>query len=292
MIGQLIDTIRYSLKKLPTNWQTNIHFIDTDYGKLRVLDTQGNKPIIINVPDGPNVMEHHEQLIEALSKHFRVICFEFPGFGYSYPSQKYDYTLEKSAKLILNLMDILKIERASLSFSCSNGFYAMKAAELAPDRFIHLFLAQTASFHSMKSWVETNIPKVLTYPIIGQLANISIEKKFAKVGYKYLLPKGTDLTSYENKALHSLNHGGCYCIASLVQGLTAELDNTLKLLDIPTTLIWGTKDYTHRKTNKSAILAHLPLCEIIEFDNCGHYPELENTNHFVKLVNERLQNKI
>jgi pimeloyl-ACP methyl ester carboxylesterase len=292
MIGQFIDTIRYSLKKMPTQWQANIHFIDTDYGRLRVMDTQGNKPIIINVPDGPNVLEHHEQLIEALSKNFRVICFEIPGFGYSYPSQKYDYSLDKSAKLILNLMDILKIERASLSFSCSNGFYAMNAVKLAPDRFIHLFLAQTASFHSMKDWVKTNIPKVLTRPIIGQLANISIEKKFAKVGYKYLLPKGTDLSNYENKALHSLNNGGCYCISSLVQGLTVELDSTLKLLDVPTTLIWGTKDYTHRKTDKNDILRHLPHCEIIEFDNCGHYPELENTHHFVKLINERLQNKI
>jgi pimeloyl-ACP methyl ester carboxylesterase len=287
MIGQFIDTIRYSLKKLPSNLQPNINFIDTDFGKLRVFDSQSNKPVIINVPDGPNVMEHHEQLIEELSKNFRVICFEFPGFGYSFPSQKYDYTLEKSGKLILNLMDILKIERAYLSFSCSNGFYAMKAAEFAPDRFIHLFLAQTASFHSMKNWVETNIPKVLTYPVLGQVANVLIDKKFAKVGYKYLLPKDTDLTVYENKALHSLKHGGCYCISSLVQGLTVELDSTLKLLDIPITLVWGTKDYTHRKTNKNDILTQLPNCEIIEFDHCGHYPELENTNNFVKLVNER-----
>jgi pimeloyl-ACP methyl ester carboxylesterase len=287
MTGNFVDTIRLSKSKLP-NQGVNVQLVETDYGKLRVLDTKGNKPVIISVPDGPNVIEHHQVLIEKLSVNFRVICFEFPGLGFSFPISKYDYSFESAAKTLLQLMNILEVEKAALCFSCSNGFYAIKAAEIAPERFTHLFLTQTLSVYSMKDWMQLSIPKILTYPIIGQLINSFTEKKLAKIWYKAALPKSTDKTEYQNIALHSLNNGGCFCLSSLVQGLIPELNSSLQQIQVPSTQIWGKKDYSHRKTDNKSILKHLPNCEIIEFDNCGHFPELEFTDKYVKLVTERL----
>lgn len=288
MVGNFVDTFRLKFRKMPTNWQPLLKMVETDYGRLRVLDTEGQKPIIISVPDGPNVIEHHEHLIQKLSDRFRVICFELPGVGFSYPSLQHDYSIERCAKIILNVMDILKIERASLSFSCSNGFYAIKAAEIAPERFVHLFLAQTPSLKSMKEWSHAAIPKILTYPIIGQVANAVLEKKLANIWYKMALPKEMDKTGYQNIALNALKTGGCFCLSGLVQGLAQDLNSSLSNLQVPSTQIWGKKDYSHRKTNPQSILEHLPNCEIIEFENCGHFPELENTDSYVKLIQERL----
>jgi pimeloyl-ACP methyl ester carboxylesterase len=287
MKGNFIDTIRLGKSKLPNN-KLNMQLIETDYGRLRVLDTKGNKPVIISVPDGPNVIEHHQSLIEKLSVNFRVICFEFPGLGFSFPTMEHDYSFERSAKILLQLMEILRIDRAALCFSCSNGFYAIKATEIAPERFTYLFLTQTPSVHSMKDWTDLTIPKILTYPIIGQLINSFTEKKLARIWYKTALPKSTDKTEYERIAFNSLNKGGCFCLSSLVQGLIPESNSSLKQIRVPSTQIWGKKDYSHRKTDNKTILEHLPNCEIIEFDNCGHFSELESTDNYVKLVNERL----
>lgn len=289
MAGNFIDVFRLRLKKRPSFWDSNIKIIETDYGRIRVWDTQGNNPVIINVPDGPNVIEHQSELVEELSKTFRVICFEFPGLGFSYPSSSYDYSFERSAKIILHLMDVLNVNRACLSFSCSNGYYAIKAAQLAPHRIIHLFLAQTPSLYSMKEWMDNNIPKILTFPIIGQLVNSLQEKKMTQMWYKYALPKETDSSVYKIKALKSLSHGGCFCLSSLVQGISKEINTSLITLEVSSTLAWGSKDYTHRKTNKNLIFDHLPNCEVVEFDKCGHFPDLENTRQYVKLVNEKCQ---
>jgi pimeloyl-ACP methyl ester carboxylesterase len=76
-----------------------------------------------------------------------------------------------------------------------------------------------------------------------------------------------------------------------VQGISHELNSTLELLDIPCTQVWGKKDFSHRMTDNTSILKHLPNCEIIEFENCGHFPELEATGDYVKLINERLFQK-
>ena len=288
MNGNFIDTFRYRFKKRSEILKTNFSFISTDFGKIRVFDTKSNKPVIISVPDGPNVIEHHQHLISKLSKDYRVICFEFIGVGLSYPNSKYDYSYAKASQLIINLMDILNIERAILCFSCSNGFYAIKTAEQFPERIIHLFLSQTPSIHSMVEWTEVNIPKILRYPVIGQIVNAFSEKKLAKIWYKYALPKETDKSTFVNTSIRMLNNGGCFCLSGLVQGLEKESLSKLNVLEVPSTLVWGTKDYTHRRTNNKSILEHLPNCEIIEFENCGHFPELEDTNRYIELLKEKL----
>ena len=290
MIANFIDIIRCKFKSSTKGIHKAIRFVESDFGKIRVLDTGGHNPVILNVPDGPNVIEHHLALIEKLSDHYRVVCFEFPGIGFSYPNAKYDYSFSKASKLIINLLNILKIEKTALAFSCSNGFYAINVATLFPTRITYLFLSQTPSLLAMQNWTEKAIPKVLKIPIIGQIANAFLEKKFAKIWYSYALPKITNKEPYQNKAIKALHDGGCFCLSSLVQGLTKEINSTLKVLEVPATIIWGSKDFTHQKTDVMSIKEHLPNCEIIQFKNCGHFPELENTNKFVQIVHERLSN--
>ena len=140
----------------------------------------------------------------------------------------------------------------------------------------------------MSKWTEKAIPTVLKYPILGQIANLILVKKFANLWYKYALPKDTDKSKYRKKAMHSLENGGCFCLSSLVQGLTKETNSELRVIEVPSTLIWGSKDFTHQNTNAASILAHLPNCEIIEFDSCGHFPELENSERYVELISDRM----
>lgn len=287
MAGFFIDNIRSKFKKNSSKWEDNIDLVATDFGVLRVLDSGGTKPIIISTPDGPNVIEHHAALNAQLSEDYRVICFELPGFGFSYPNSRYDYSISKGAELIIDLMDLLKIRKAALAFSCCNGLYAAKATELFPERVSHLFLIQTPSLEGMNAWANSTIPKLLKYPVLGQLVNAFSEKKLANVWYKQSLPRGTDLKEYQAVAVNTIKDGGCFCLSSLVQGLSKSLNSELNVNDVPSTLMWGKLDYTHRKTSSTSILEHIPNCEIEEFENCAHFPDLEDTSRFIKIVKDR-----
>ena len=289
MNGSFIDNIWFKFRTLPKDLSEETFFLDTDYGKIHVLDTKEAKPVIINVPDGPNNISHQKELIQQLSQNFRVVCFEYPGVGFSYPNARYNYGLDHGAKLLLQVMGLLEIDKAALLFSCSNGFYAIKAAELNPNRFTHLFLSQTPSTFAMNEWTHDAIPNALKQPIIGQIANIINAKKFARIWYKYALPKGSDLSNYQNHALNALNKGGCFCLSGLVQGLTKDFDKPLIMAAVPTSLVWGSKDFTHQKTKSESIKEHIEHCEIIEFPECGHFPELENTSKYIQLIRERIQ---
>ncbi|MFN7116232.1 MAG: alpha/beta fold hydrolase [Saprospiraceae bacterium] len=288
MTGNFIDHVRFIWRSRP-QFGEGFFYLDTDFGKIRVFDTKGNLPILINVPDGPNVIEHQIALIKDLAKDFRVICFEYPGLGFSFPNSNYDYSFESGSNLLLQVLDLLNLNKVSLLFSCSNGYYAMQAAMKSPERFNHIFLSQTPSIEGIVKWTEKSIPPLLKIPVVGQLTNAIYAKKFADIWYQYALPKNhASRHDYAQTAKTSIGKGGCFCLSSLVQGLNKDRNAVLNLSGIPTTLVWGAMDFTHRKTDKASIKMHIKNCEIVEFQHCGHFPELENTPDYVKLIKERI----
>jgi pimeloyl-ACP methyl ester carboxylesterase len=288
MTGQLIDTLRYA-RVSPPPFADGFFYLDTDFGKVRVFDTKGHLPVIINVPDGPNVIEHQFPLIHDLSKQYRVICFEYPGLGFSFPNNTYNYSFTHGATLLLQVMDSLKLEKVSLLFSCSNGYYAIQAGIEHAERFNHIFLSQTPSIDSILKWTEKSIPGMLKIPFIGQLANAIYAEKLVDIWYSYSLPKNhISKQEYTQTAHASIAKGGCFCLSSLVQGLKKNKNSELNLIGVPTTLVWGSLDFTHRKTDKHSIKEHIKNCEIIEFEQCGHFPELENRKEYVRLIQERI----
>ena len=158
------------------------------------------------------------------------------------------------------------------------------------ERFNHIFLSQTTSIESMIQWSEKSIPSLLKIPILGQLTNAIYANKFASIWYKYALPKNHESKhKYSQIAQAAIEKGGCFCLSSLVQGLSKDWSSSLNLIGVPTTLVWGSMDFTHRETDKNSIKNHIKDCEVVEFENCGHFPELENTGSFVKLIKERIR---
>ncbi len=76
----------------------------TQGGLIRVLDTGGHKHPLLIVPDGPCVIEHYADLIDLLSPDFRVVCLDLPGFGFSYPSLKYDFSVSQLTSHLYGIM--------------------------------------------------------------------------------------------------------------------------------------------------------------------------------------------
>ena len=287
MIGHLVDTLRFKFKK--NKRKERIQFLRTDFGNIRYQDSGGNKPVILNVPDGPNVIEHHQELFDKLSVNYRVVCFEFPGIGFSYPNSKYNYSFGSASELVIDIMNRLNIEKAALAFPCSNGFYGMQTASAFPERITRLFLSQTPSIGSMVEWTKKNIPNKLKKPVLGQLINIFSDKKMAKEWYRFALAKKSSIPAYQEISVAALHDGGCFCLASLMQSLLKEKNASLQNVQTPTTLIWGRRDISHRKTKKESIKEHLPNCEIIQFDDCGHFPELESTSRYVEIIDKGMK---
>jgi len=290
--GHVLDGVRYisrrPSKRAMASWSDDTNIIDTDSGKIRVKDTGGNKPALVMVPDGPCVIEHFERLITELSPHFRVVCFDMPGLGFSYPELDYDFGLEHGTRIVKSVFDALDIERATLSFSCSNSYIAISMARHYPERVSRLVLAQTPSLHEMRSqWIDRNIPKMLRIPFIGQAIGAAMSNQLASRWFDMSLPKNTpQKDEFVKHALSALHSGGCFCLASIVQGMRNVGNSDLSDIEVPTTMVWGNKDWSHRNTSFESLRVHVPHCEIHEFAGCGHFPNLEQPREFAALIRE------
>jgi pimeloyl-ACP methyl ester carboxylesterase len=301
-LASLLDSLLTRLSAwragAPPGSALSTHRVATPVGCVQVFDSGAvsdargsdgtTKPCVILVPDGPNVIAHYEALIGLLSARLRVVVFDMPGFGQSLPDAAYGHSLGDGARAVLGVMDALQIERATLAFSCANGFYALAAARLAPQRVTQLILSQTPSLEAMQGWVNRIIPWPLKMPVIGQLAGWALRRKAALGWYRLALPRGADAAPFQGKARMALAGGGCFCLAGVVQGLGRELPalqaGALGDMKVPCTLVWGTQDRSHRPEAAHSLAAYLPHATQLEFEDCGHFPDVEQAARFAQLV--------
>lgn len=265
-----------------------MRWVDLPAGRVRVFDSGGTLPCIVFTPDGPNVIEHHLPVLALLRQDFRVICFDMPGFGLSWPSAAYSHSLDQGAATVLQLMDRLAIDRATLAFSCANGLYALRVALRAPQRVHSLFLAQTPSLAAMQAWAHKTVPGVLRVPVAGQLVGWAARERAARSWYRQALPRGTDPEPFRGIARHAMRCGACFSLAGVVQGLLRESEASLRDVAAPCTVLWGNADRSHRATAPDALRALVPHAQVIESVDCGHFPDLEQPERYVALLRAHL----
>jgi pimeloyl-ACP methyl ester carboxylesterase len=261
-----------------------MRWVQTSAGVVRVFDSGGEKPCVVMAPDGPNVIEHYQRLLALLTPQVRVVCFDMPGFGFSAPSSNYDHSLDQGARVIIELLDQLNVPEATLAMSCANGLYALRVARLVPHRVTRLVLSQTPSMHAMHRWTDRVVPKLLKLPLLGQVVSRLLRQKMAASWYRLALPKSTDATPFQQTSHQALRCGSCFSLAGVVQGLLRESVDATLGTHTPCTALWGAQDRSHRLTEPQAILRDVPQAEVIVFDDCGHFPDLENPQRFAQTL--------
>ncbi|WP_083444569.1 alpha/beta fold hydrolase [Herbaspirillum rhizosphaerae] len=269
----------------------NLKYVETAAGRVHVFDSAsepGNenspadRPCIVFTPDGPNVVAHYQRLIALLMPRFRVVCFDMPGFGFSLPAADYGHGLDQGARAVLAVLDQLSVAQATLAFSCANGLYAIRAAQLAPTRIASLMLSQTPSLAAMQAWAYRMIPQPLRVPVAGQFITWLARRKLAHLWHRSALPASTNAAPFQQTTRQAFDAGACFCLAGVVQGLLREtvLAPGEVSLVLPCTLIWGDQDRSHRATDPESLRELLPHLEIRRFADCGHFPDLEQPERY------------
>lgn len=286
MHGTIMDTL-LTLPRRRHARKGKYKTVTTRAGDLHYLDTGGDKPVILMTPDAPCVIVHHAELIEHLSSDFRVVCFEMPGSGLSFPRAGYSFTAAETADAMHELMNALNIERAILNFSCVNGLHAMNFSTRFPERVSHLVLGQVPSIADMKAWTGYNIPKPLRIPFVGQIVGRASVGKLSDKWFSVSLPRPSEhRESFTKLSRGSLKSGGCFCLASIVQGAIRSPDNHMLGATHPTLMIYGDQDFSHRHTDFMHLTDTIPQATTVEFSGCGHFPNLERPKLFANKLRD------
>jgi pimeloyl-ACP methyl ester carboxylesterase len=260
---------------------------ELDRASIRLrLDGRGARTLVF-APDGPNVLEHYDELTERLASRYAVLRFELPGFGFSYPRAGYGFTLEEQAGVAVETLERTGRAPYVLAFSCSNAYVALKVAADRPDLVERLVLIQAPSWTQEQRWARRIDPGgVMARPALGQLVNAAAPGRLARSWYGIALGEEGRRAHFQEPALAALRNGACFCLASLIQGSrrTARFAPVAQ----PTLALWGARDRTHRHSDGRSMLDHVPHAECLEFERSGHFPELEESERFAGALEQFL----
>lgn len=293
-MGFFIDTFRLKNKKIPIGlfYDNTIKSIELSNGIIRYkIVGNGNKTIVF-IPDAPNTIEHYEQLCTLLQNKFRVIVFELPGFGFSsIKNSSFKFSIQESTEMCIEFLTKLNFHKYILAFPCVTGFIALSIAETKPEMIDGLVLIQTPSFEEELKWYKTVDNKNLFgKPVIGQIFNLVMKRKVAKMWYKAALPKNKYDEHYLALTEKSFDKGSEFCLASAFQGIFKNKNSksNYKINDsIKTIVIWGNSDRSHKSTDKKSIEQYISNPEYLFLEESGHFPELEYAAEFsIAIINK------
>ncbi|MEM8535197.1 MAG: alpha/beta hydrolase [Chloroflexota bacterium] len=266
-----------SSKPTPVHPQTKI--IDVDTTQVRIRDTAANKPAIIFFCDPPIMVELYDELIEQIGPEFRVVVLELPGFGFSKLKSASALKFSETILAVEAAIQQLELGPVVLCGPCICGFVVTALAHRANLDVAGLVLMQTPDLAGMFAWTERMDPKrQLRTPYLGQILVRVGAKRLTQSWLRYATGKTTDHSVMSQKSTEVLEAGGSYPLATMLQLWSdGPRDHAIEL---PALIFWGQQDRSHVPTERTSTLKHVPQGELIKFEHCGHFPELEDPVEF------------
>ena len=273
MIGPRFDTTRLA-KRLPNlidPWVTGnrpgLRIIDLPNTFVRVRIAGEGGQTIVFACDPPNVVEQYDEIIEWLGPKYRVVCFEQPGFGFSFPKAGFGFTLAEYTDTLIALLEELNLAPYSLAFPCFSTYYAIAAAHRRPDLVRRLILMQATSWPEQKKWIEftatffvfatTGIPiigsRLARIPYLGQAINAAIEPSFSEKTFGAVVYRANDrpelLQKFLDAGRDAFTRGACNCLASMAQRYFSGDDEGFPKPEQPALILFANRDLSHDNTH-------------------------------------------
>jgi pimeloyl-ACP methyl ester carboxylesterase len=228
-------------------------------------------PIVILLHGFASSLDTWEPWARALSKRFRVIRFDIPGFGLTGPDPTGDYTDARTNALIVLLMDQLRVERASLVGNSLGGRIAWRFAASQPDRVDRLILISPDGFASP----GFDYDKAADTPFLMQALPYVAPRSLLKANLAAAYGRPEALTDATLSRYHDMMLAPGVRTAILARLNQTVLRNpapVLARIEAPTLLLWGEKDAMIPISNAADYLRHLPNARLVRLRSLGHVP--------------------
>ena len=207
-----------------------------------------------------------------------MVVFEPPGTGASAPARGFDFTLEAFTRACGEVLE--EFQPRTLVFPCYLGFIAQALARQRPQLTPRVILPQTPSWRDLGQWSEGVDPRrIVRTPVVGQVLMTLSRRRVAQGWYAASTGDKRFRAPFNAAAGTAFDVGGCFCLASLMQGLARGPAPGRGPLPVPTAVVWSPNDRTHRRTDPAA---SVQSAEVVRFEGCGHSPDLEAPRRFAE----------
>jgi pimeloyl-ACP methyl ester carboxylesterase len=227
--------------------------------------------------------------LPALAERATVYAVDMPGAGFSDRPPNANGSFRAHAERLLRFLDNVGVDSCDLLGTSHGGAIAMRAAALAPQRVRSLILVAPVnpwSAHGRRlapflSRAPVTWLLLRCEPGLGIIHDTLLRRLYGDPGR---IPPGT-LKGYSAafKIPGTLNYG-LGVVRSWNRDL-ADLESALsQIANIPTLLLWGSKDTAVSPDSAERLRKVFRQCEVETFDGVGHLPYEEVPERFSSSV--------
>lgn len=266
------------------------HWLDVNGGRLHYVDEGSGQPLLF-VHGNPTWSFYWRAPI-AHFQNYRRIAPDHIGCGRSDKPQNWTYRLDDHIQNLEKLILALDLRNITLVVHDWGGPIGLGAAGRHPERFSRLCILNTAAFPS------PHIPARIAACRIPGLGALGVRglNGFARAAITMATEKGlapavaagllAPYNSWENRIatlrfVEDIPMDPAHPSYATLQGVESGLQN---LKHLPTTLVWGEKDWCFTPYYRKEFERRLPHARSLPLADIGHYVMEDATEPVIKEI--------
>ena len=260
------------------------------------LNPEGKQTVLFLHGLGSYLKFWRAQLEATAALGYHVVAIDQLGFGKSEKPAGFPYTTEAFAENVVEVLDLLKLEKAILVGHSMGGQTALATAIRFPQRVTALVLASPAGFEKFSGREQQWFKNVYGRTLIKDADEEAIWGAIRFLNFQHWKPEHEWLVEERVRLAKSAGFDAyAYAQVRTVEGLAKNdfVRESLAQVKAPTLIIFGTGDrlipngYLHGGFTRWIMEdghAQIAGSELTALDGCGHTVQLDCAEAF----NERL----
>lgn len=210
---------------------------------------------------------------DELSKYYRVVSFDMPGFGITGPEPNGVYTRERYQRFIADVLLKLNVDTCYMAGNSFGGHMAWSYAVNHPDKVKKLALLNSSGYPrgDQPTPISFRMQKMdWLRPVLTRITPRSLVRKSVEVVY-FDDSKITDelVERYHELLLREGNRAG---LIGKTQQVRDDHSHEIKLVQCPTLIMWGDNDCLVNVEAAPRFHEDIPNSELLIYENMGHVP--------------------
>jgi pimeloyl-ACP methyl ester carboxylesterase len=263
--------------------QKDSKFLDCNGTKIHYLD-QGKGKTIVMIHGLGGSHRNFEKLANVLSKEYRVIRIDLPGFGLSeFPKNRDDFVqiYDEALYIIINQ---LKLDSVILMGNSMGGMISWAHTYKHPEKIEKLILMGSAGYNLIEA--REQAVQFSRFQFVKCLTTKGLPLFITKKGVERCYHDPSFIIEKEViKANKFWNvEGNLEVFFKLTQTNDFPDEAWIRKIDKPTLIIWGDDDKIAPIENASKFEKDIKNSKKIIYEKCGHMPQNECTQRLANDV--------
>ena len=273
-----------------SQWRSSGHFLNVD-GQQVFYKTEGTGPVLLLIHGYPTASFDWAKIWPKLTTQFHCVTLDMPGFGFSDKSPK-KYLIKEQADAISEVIRHLGITSAHV---LSHDYGDTVAQEMMAQQLENDLAFRIESLHLLNGGLfpETHralpIQKLLLSPIGGLLIRFlnknAIRKSMHNIFGPNTPPSDQDINDFWILISTNNGHQHMHLLLDYMKQRKQYRERWVSALqnaNAPLRLTVGMADPISGAHMVARYKQLIPNADVIEFDQIGHYPQIESAEAVLK----------